>query len=44
MWIFASPIDRRLSAYHHEVKAITYHELDILRIPGGYEATVIVDI
>ncbi len=37
-------LDHERSVYHHEVKAITYHELDILRIPGGFEATVIVDI
>ena len=28
----------------HEVKAVTYHELNIRRTPEGYEATVIVDI
>lgn len=32
------------SVFDHEVKAITYHELVIHSIPGGYEATVIVDI
>jgi SHS2 domain-containing protein len=32
------------TVYHREVKAITYHELDIRTIPGGCEATVIVDI
>jgi len=37
-------VDPRRSAYHHEVKAITYHELEIRSIPGGYEATIIVDI
>ena len=37
-------LDRDRSAYTREVKAITYHELDIRSIPGGYEATVIVDI
>ena len=41
---FMSLVDRERSIYHHEVKAITYHELDIRSIPGGYEATVIVDI
>jgi SHS2 domain-containing protein len=40
----ASSIDRHRSHFHREVKAITYHELDIRTIPGGYEATVIVDI
>jgi SHS2 domain-containing protein len=38
------PIDRGRSVFHHEVKAVTYHELDVKAIPGGYEATVIVDI
>jgi len=39
-----SPIDTESTVYHREVKAITYHELDIRTIPGGCEATVIVDI
>ncbi len=37
-------VDLDHSVFHHEVKAITYHELAIRAIPGGYEATVIVDI
>ncbi len=37
-------IDTDRSELHREVKAITYHELDIRTIPGGYEATIIVDI
>ena len=37
-------IDTRSSLFHREVKAITYHELDIREIPGGVEATIIVDI
>ena len=40
----ATLADRAHSAYHREVKAITYHELEIRSVPGGYEATVIVDI
>ncbi len=40
----AALVDRDRSVYHHEVKAITYHELAVRTIPGGYEATVIVDI
>ena len=40
----AAPIDAERSVYHREVKAITYHELDIRSIAGGYEATLIVDI
>lgn len=39
-----SVVDRERSDYRREVKAITYHELAIHEIPGGYEATVIVDI
>ena len=42
--VSSAPVDRQRSAYLREVKAITYHELDIRTIPGGYEATVIVDI
>ena len=37
-------VDFERSALHREVKAITYHELAIRAIDGGYEATVIVDI
>ncbi len=42
--VYATLADRSRSAYHREVKAITYHELEIRSVPGGYEATVIVDI
>ena len=37
-------VDDQRSVFHREVKAITYHELNIKAIPGGYEATIIVDI
>ena len=37
-------VDRKRSILCREVKAITYHELDIRTIPGGHEATFIVDI
>lgn len=37
-------IDPERSEYHREVKAITYHELAIRSVEGGYEATFIVDI
>jgi SHS2 domain-containing protein len=37
-------IDDARSAYEREVKAVTYHELAVARIPGGWQATVIVDI
>ena len=40
----AAPVDDEESIYAREVKAITYHELEIREIPGGYQATVIVDI
>jgi len=40
----SSPVDAERSVYHHEVKAITYHELSIRPIDGGFEATLIVDI
>lgn len=37
-------VDFDRSEFHHEVKAVTYHELAIRAIEGGYEATLIVDI
>jgi SHS2 domain-containing protein len=37
-------VDFEASMLHHEVKAITYHELEVRRTPDGWEATVIVDI
>lgn len=37
-------VDEARSAYHREVKAVTYHELKIVAVPGGFQATVIVDI
>lgn len=37
-------VDQDNSEFDREVKAITYHELAISPIPGGFEATVIVDI
>jgi len=37
-------VDDDRSIYHHEVKAITYHALNIRPVPGGFEAEVIVDI
>ncbi len=37
-------LDETRSVADREVKAITYHELAIRSIPGGFEATVIVDI
>lgn len=37
-------VDAERSVYFREVKAVTYHELAIRAVPGGFEATVIVDI
>jgi protein archease len=37
-------VDAAKSVYYREVKAITYHELAIRPVTGGYEATIIVDI
>ncbi len=37
-------VDIEHSIYYREVKAITYHELNIREIVGGFEATIIVDI
>jgi len=39
-----APIDEDACIFAREVKAITYHELAIREIPGGFEATMIVDI
>ena len=39
-----APVDEERSAYHREVKAVTYHELALRKVPGGYEAVYIVDI
>jgi SHS2 domain-containing protein len=37
-------VDMDASVFYREVKAVTYHELDIRRTPDGFEATIIVDI
>ncbi len=37
-------VDAERSVFHREVKAVTYHELEIREIAGGFEATFIVDI
>lgn len=39
-----APVCAERSAYDHEVKAITYHELEVRRTERGYEATFIVDV
>jgi SHS2 domain-containing protein len=40
----ARPVDTRHSVLQREVKAVTYHELAVRPVAGGYEATCIVDI
>ena len=40
----AAQVDSKHSVFFREVKAITYHELGIREVDGGYEATLIVDI
>lgn len=40
----AMRIDADHCIFHREVKAITYHELEIRAVDEGFEATVIVDI
>ena len=42
--VYVGAVDDRRSVFHREVKAITYHELGIKTIAGGFEARVIVDI
>jgi SHS2 domain-containing protein len=37
-------INETASVFEREVKAVTYHELAIRAVTGGYEATYIVDI
>ncbi len=37
-------VDDQRSTYYREVKAVTYHELSIKQVPGGYEARYILDI
>ncbi|UCF34559.1 MAG: archease [Phycisphaerales bacterium] len=37
-------LDKARSRLHHEIKAVTYHELDLRETEEGFEATIIVDI
>lgn len=37
-------INQRHSDFLREIKAVTYHELEIAEVDGGYQATIIVDI
>ena len=37
-------IDEDRCVFFREVKAITYHALDIVSVPGGFQATIIMDI
>jgi SHS2 domain-containing protein len=38
------PADESASSFQREVKAITYHELSVEPVEGGYQAVYIVDI
>ena len=40
----SAKVDSQRSSLCREVKAVTYHELAIRLVDGGFEATVIVDI
>jgi SHS2 domain-containing protein len=40
----AALLDEGRTIFHREVKAVTYHELEVRRTPDGYEATFILDI
>jgi SHS2 domain-containing protein len=40
----AETVDEANTSYHHEIKAVTYHELGIRTTDDGYEAKIIVDI
>ena len=37
-------VDARASVLDREVKAVTYHDLNIVKSDGGYEVTLILDI
>ena len=37
-------VDETVSSYEREVKAITYHALEIAKLRDGFQATIIVDI
>jgi len=39
-----APVDPERTDFSREVKAVTYHELAIRQVDGGYEATMIIDI
>jgi SHS2 domain-containing protein len=38
------PLDRERHELSHEVKAITYHQLEVKQTDQGWQARVIVDI
>lgn len=42
--VWFAPVDREHSTLAREVKAVTYHDLDLTHSPDGYEARFIVDI
>lgn len=37
-------VEPQRTVYHREVKAVTYHDLEVREVAGGYEATFILDI
>ncbi len=36
--------DKERHFINHEIKAVTYHGIDVRSIPGGWKATVILDV
>ena len=38
------PVDADRHSLAHEIKAITYHQLEVKQVPDGWQARVIVDI
>ena len=42
--VITAAVDFDRSDCHREVKAVTYHELDIRPVAGGFEASYIVDL
>jgi SHS2 domain-containing protein len=40
----SAPLDMEASTFFREVKAITYHDLELRRVETGFEARLIVDI
>ena len=42
--VWGEPFDRGRHQLSREVKAVTYHDLSVIEIPGGFRAEAIVDI